>query len=130
MQDSADKDISLITIANEKELVKYDLDRLSEELTGKPAERLFPIYLVFHLGKLRGFFQAPTQTVVYPAIHPDGIGPKEYQKIVKSLVTEVKRATGNPIFMLCNRATELGDECLLSFRLKRAPEHAYIYHEE
>lgn len=133
MQDSVnppDQDISLVTISNEKELQKYDLDRLSEELTGKPVSRMFPIYLVFHKGLLRGFFQAPVQTCVYPAIHPEGMGPKEYSKIVSSLVREVKRATGNPIFMLCNRALDLGEDCLLSFGLKRAEEHAYIYHEE
>jgi hypothetical protein len=130
MQDLADPDISLLTISTEKELVKYDLDRLSEELTGKPIQRLFPIYMVFHKGLLRGFFQAPVRTVVYPAIHPDTCGPKEYSKIVKSLAIEIKRATGNPIFMLCTRANELGDDTLYGFGLKRSEEQAFEYCEE
>jgi hypothetical protein len=106
------------------------MDRLSEHLTGKPISRVFPIYLVFHQGKLRGFFQATVQTVIYPAIHPETMGPKEYVKIMKSLISEIKRATGNPIFMVCSRADSLGETTLKKLRVKKAEESAYVYDED
>ena len=130
MKESIDTEISLLTINTEKELLKWDLDRLAQELTGKPALRLFPIYLVFYKGKLKGYFQAPVQTVVYPAIHPDNFQPQEYRKIVSSLAREIKRTVGNPLFLLCERALHLGDETLLTLGLKRSTNNAYVYYAE
>jgi hypothetical protein len=131
MQDSPDKTgISLVCCNNEKDLLRHDVDRLGQELTGKLVDRVFPTYLIFYNGKLRGYFQAVQQVVIYPALHPDKINPREFLKISKSLITEVKRMTGNPIFMLCDYAERLGSKNLARVRLKRAEETAYIYDEE
>jgi hypothetical protein len=131
MQDSPDKTgISLVTCNNEKDLLRWEVDRLGKELTGKLVDRVFPTYLIFFEGKLRGYFQAVQQTVIYPALHPDKISPREFLKISKSLATEIKRMTGNPIFMLCDYAEKLGAKNLRRIRLKRAEEAAYIYDEE
>jgi hypothetical protein len=131
MQDSPDKTgISIVCCNNEKDLLRYNVDHLGQELTGKLVDRVFPTYLIFYDGKLRGYFQAVQQTVIYPALHPDKISPREFLKISKSLITEVKRMTGNPIFMLCDYAERLGEKNLRRVRLKRAEETAYIYDEE
>jgi hypothetical protein len=130
MPDSPDKsEISLVCCQNEKDLLQWETDRLARELTGKELPRIFPTYLIFYHGKLRGFFQAAQQTVIYPGLHPDKISPREFLKISKSLVTEVKRMTGNPIFMLCDYAESLGPKNLARVRLKKAEETAYVYYE-
>jgi hypothetical protein len=129
MNEAENKDISIVRIENEKEIQRYNLDQLAVEMTGKPTQRLFPIYLVFHHGRCRGYFQAPVQTIIYPTIHPELLHLKEYQELVSSLVTEMKRMTGNPIFLLCDRAEKLGDKLLKTFRLKRTTETAYEYDE-
>ena len=131
MQDSPDKTgISLVCCQNEKDLLAYGADRIAQELVGKDLPRVFPTFLIFYHGRLRGFFQARQQTVLYSGLHPDKISPREFLKISRSLITEVKRMTGNPIFMLCNYADKFGPKNLSRVRLKRAEETAYIYDEE
>lgn len=120
----------MVRVENEKELRRYNVDAMAQSLFGEPAERYYPIYLVFHHGRLVGYFHAVQQLVVYPALHPELMSPREFIKIVRSLATEFKRMTANPLFMLCGKALELGDKHMLKVRLKRAPETAYIYTEE
>jgi hypothetical protein len=122
--------MGLIRVDNERQLLEFGIDRISQEIWGGPVERHFPIYLVFHKGHLCGFFQAIQQTIIYPAIHPEMMHAREFVKVVKSLVTEMKRHVGNPIFMLCQKATEIGPKGMRMVRLKKAPEEAYIYTEE
>jgi hypothetical protein len=130
-QSSPDKsDMSLVRCSNEGDLFKFNADGLSRRLWNRDMPRQFPIYLVFHKGRICGFFQALEQTVVYPAMHPEEMSPREFLKVVKSLVTEMKRHVGNPLFMLCEKAEALGEKNLRRIRLKRAPENAYIYDEE
>jgi hypothetical protein len=128
MQDSAD--ISLVRIDNERELVKNGVDELSKEIWGKPAPRRFPIYLVYRERHCVGFFQALQQTCIYPALHPQFMPIREFISMVKSLATETKRMTGDPLFMLCNKAEELGDAKMKLMRLQKAQETAYVYTEE
>lgn len=123
-------DISLISIKNEKDIATFGVDALSRQLWDKPVPRQYPIYLVFHHGKPVGFFLASQKTVIYPALHPEFMTTKEFIKINRSLVTEMKRMTGDPIFMLCEKAEKLGNKTLSAIRLKLAPEHAFIYSEE
>jgi hypothetical protein len=131
MQDSPDKTgITLVPCQNEKDLLRWDIDKLARELTGKDLERVFPTFLILHHGELRGFFQTVQQLVIYPALHPDKISPREFLKISRSLITEVKRMSGNPIFMLCGVAEQLGTKNMRRVRLKKAEETAYIYDEE
>jgi len=131
MQDLPDKSkISLLRIDDERGLVKYQVDQLSTEIWGQPVSRQFPIYLVFHDGHVCGFFQALQQTIIYPAIHPEQMKAREFVKVVKSLVSEMKRHAGNPIFMLCDKATEIGEKGMQLVRLKKAKETAYVYSEE
>jgi hypothetical protein len=131
MQDSPDKTgIALVCCNNEKDLQRWDIDKLARELTGKDLERFFPIFLILHHGQLRGFFQTVQQLVIYPALHPDKMSPREFLKISRSLITEVKRMSGNPIYMLCGIAEKLGVKNMRRVRLKKAPETAYIYDEE
>ena len=131
MQDSPDKKgISLVRCDCERDIIRWDLDALAASMGNKTVERLYPIYVVFHHGQIRGYFHAIPQLVIYPAIHPDKISPREFIKIVKSLSTEMKRMVGNPIFMLCGYADKLGPKNMRRIRLKKAPETAYIYDEE
>lgn len=130
MEDLPDQDISLIEVRNEKDLERYNVDGLATELTGKPVQRIFPIFIVFHRGEVKGYFQAIQQTCIYPAIHPEVMGAKEYIKIMSSLITEIKRAVGNPIFMVCNRADKMSAAALKMMRVKKAEENAYVYSEE
>jgi hypothetical protein len=123
-------DISLKRLNNEKDLVAWAADDLSKEICGQPVERQFPVYIVFYKGKSVGFFQTIQQMVVYPALHPDRISPRQFLKITRSLVTEFKRMTGNPIFMLCKKDAEFGEKNMKRIRLKRCPENAYMYDEE
>jgi hypothetical protein len=129
MNSTPDKsDISLIVVNNEKELQRYNVDAISLSLGG-PLMRMYPIYLVFYKGTLRGYFQALQQTCVYTTLHPELMNAREYLKITRSLITEIKRAAGNPIFMLCDRALTTGSRVLKHVRLKKAPETAFIYDE-
>jgi hypothetical protein len=133
MQDSPkdpDKSgINLVCCNNEKDLARYNVDKIAHELFGKDVPRMFPIYLVFYHGKLRGYLQMIQQLVVYPALHPDKMSPKELIRISRSLTTEIKRMSGNPIFMLCQKS-ELFKSHTKTVRLKKAEEVAYIYDEE
>jgi hypothetical protein len=130
MSDPDKSNISIITIHTEKDILRYGLDELSIQLCGEPAQRIFPIYVCFHHGKCRGFFIAPQRCVVEPTIHPEMRHLKEYQELVSSLVTEVKKMTGNPIFLLCARAEKLGEKLMRSFRLKKCASQAYEYCNE
>jgi len=131
MQDSPDKTgITLVPCNNEKDLQRWDIDKLARELTGKDLQRVFPVFLILHEGELRGYFQTVQQLVIYPALHPDKMSPREFLKISRSLVTEVKRMSGNPIYMLCGIAEKLGAKNMRRVRLKKAEETAYIYDEE
>lgn len=122
--------MSLLRCENERDLERYNADQLSRDLWNRDMPRRFPIYLVFYDGRIVGFFQAIQQTVVYPALHPDRMSPRVFLKVVKSLVTEMKRHVGDPIFMLCDKAEALGPKNLRRVRLKRAPENAHVYDEE
>jgi hypothetical protein len=134
MQDSADtpdkSHISLIRIDNEKQIRQWEIDKIAHELWGGPVSRHYPIYLVMLRGKLVGFFQAIQQTCVYPGIDPEMMSAREFVKVVKSLTTEMKRHVGNPLFLLCKKAEELGERKMKMVRLKKAQETAYIYTEE
>src|ERR1700756_3443975 len=131
MQDSPNKTgISLIRVDNEKELRRYNVDELGCAIHGRKADRRYPIDLVFYHGKLRGYFHAIQQLVIYPALHPELSKPREFIRIIRSLATEMKRMTGDPLFLLCHKAEELGAKHMKLMRLKRAQENAYIYTEE
>jgi hypothetical protein len=131
MQDLPDKSgISLVRIDNEREMRKWNVDQLSQELWGGECPRQYPVYLVFHEGNPVGYFLTIQQMVVYPALHPERISPREFMKITRSLVSEFKRMVGNPIFMMCKRDREFGEKNFRRIRLKRAEETAYIYDEE
>ena len=122
--------ISLVRCDNEKALARYNVDKLAHEMIGKDLPRMYPIYLVFYHGALRGYLQMVQQLVVYPALHPDKMKPREFLKITRSLITEFKRMTGNPLYMLCDYAEKLGPKNMKRIRLKKAQEVAYIYDEE
>ena len=94
-------EISIVRISSERELIEHDLDTISQAINGKDAERLFPIYMVYYREEFRGYFHAIPQTVIYPAIHKEFMKAHEYVHIVKSLVNEMTRMVGNPLFMLC-----------------------------
>lgn len=131
MQDSAkESGISIVRINSERELIEHKLDEAALEITGETAERLFPIYMVFYHEIFRGYFHAIPQTVIYPAIHKEFMKAHEYIHIVKSLVTEMTRMVGNPLFMLCPRASELGPELLAKMALRQTPEIAHMYKPE
>lgn len=121
--------ISLVHIKNEKELLKYNIDQLAQTLFKDDAERRFPIYLVFNKGKVRGYFHAVEQTVIYAAIHPELMSPHEFVEVSRSLITEVKRSTGNPIFMLCDKGPRASQRLLKLVRLQKAKETAFIYRD-
>ena len=129
MYDLPDKShISLVTIRNEKELQRYNVDAIARDLGGE-LDRMYPIYLVFYKGTLRGYLQAIPQTFIYTTLHPELMNAREYLKITRSLITEIKRMCGNPIFMLCDRALNSGARVLKHVRLKRATETAFVYDE-
>jgi hypothetical protein len=131
MQDLPDKNhMSLIRIDNEKAIARFGIDKIAQELWGEPVSRQFPIYLVLHKGHVCGFFQAIQQTCIYPALHPEMMTPREFIKVVKSLVTEMKRHAGNPLFLLCKKAEEIGERGMRMVRLQKAKETAYVYSEE
>lgn len=131
MQDSPDKSgISLILVRNEKELQRYNVDIIARDLWGGDVPRMYPIYLVFYHGTLRGYFQAVQRVCIYTTLHPELMNIREYLKITRSLITEIKRSCGNPIFMLCDRALRGGKRVPKHVRLKRAPETAFEYDEE
>jgi hypothetical protein len=131
MQDLPDKShMGLIRIDTERQILEFGVDQIAHDLWGGPVDRQYPIYLVLHKGHVCGFFQAVQQTVIYPALHPEMMNAREFVKVVKSLVTEMKRHVGNPIFMLCKKATEIGPKGMRMVRLKKAPEEAYLYTEE
>lgn len=130
-QDLPDKTgISLVRINNEREMLKWQVDVLSHQLWGDDCPRHFPVYVVFYQGQPVGYFLTIQQMVVYPALHPELISPREFLKITRSLVTEFKRMTGNPLFMLCKKDVEFGAKNMRRIRLKKADENAYIYDEE
>ena|SRR5215469_9705246 len=131
MQDSVKESrISLIRVNNEKELRRYNVDELAREVHGCQAERRYPIYLIFYKGKLRGYIHAVQQLVVYPALHPELSKPREFIRVVRSLAIEMKRMAGDPLFLLCHKAEELGEKHMKLMRLKRAHENAYVYTED
>jgi hypothetical protein len=129
-KDPDKRGISLVRCETEKDLLQWDVDGLARSMGNKSVERLFPIYLIFLNGRLRGYFHAVQQLVVYPALHPDKMSPREFIKLARSLITEFKRMSGNPIFMCCDYAEKLGERNMHRIRLKKAPETAYIYDEE
>ena len=129
-KEETDQDISLVTIETEKDIQRYDLDRLAQELTGKPLERFYPIYLVFHHGRLRGFFQSQLRACIYPAIHAELMHAEEYRKIMSSLIREIKRATGNPLFLVCERAEKFSQASLTAFGVRKSSDIAYECCEE
>jgi len=122
--------MSLLKVENERQIAEFGIDRIARELWGGPVSRQFPIYLVTHHGRPVGFFQAIQQTVVYPALHPEMMSPREFVKVSRSLATEIKRHVGNPIFLLCKKATEIGEKGMAMIRLRKMKEEAYEYFEE
>lgn len=124
------REISVVCCENEKDLLRYPVDQLAQDIIGEDVPRTFPVYLFFYHGTLRGWANVRLQHVVYPCIHPDKIPPLEFAKLTRSLVTEFKRHTGDPIFMLCDYARKIGPKHMRRLRLKQADETAYIYTEE
>lgn len=119
--------MALVTIKSEKELLAHNLDQVAIEMFGREVERHYPIYLVFHKGRFAGYFHTIQQQCVYPAIHPEYMRSHDYVHVVRSLVTEFKKMTGNPVFMLCDKAEELGEKLMGAMRLKKMDEVAYQY---
>jgi hypothetical protein len=131
MPDSVDNSgISLIRIENEKAMRKWKVDSLSRDLWGGECPRQYPVYLVFYQGTAVGYFLSVPQLVVYPALHPDKMSPRQFLHIVRSLVTEFKRMTGEPLFMLCKKDVAFGPKNMRRIRLKKAAETAYVYDDE
>ena len=122
--------MALIKIENERQIAEFGIDQIAHELWGGPVSRQFPIYLVLLRGRAVGFFQAIQQTCVYPAIHPEGLSSRDFIKVTRSLVTEMKRHVGNPVFLLCRKAEELGERRMKLLRLEKMKESAYQYYEE
>jgi hypothetical protein len=56
--------------------------------------------------------------------------PKDFVQIVRDLAIEAKRQYGDPIFLLCELAEQLGTEHMKTLRLKKMPETAYAYSGE
>jgi hypothetical protein len=119
--------ISVIKVNNEKELLKYRVDEMAQKLFGEDAERRFPIFLIFNKGQPKGYFHAVEQTVIYAALHPEMMSPHEFVEVSRSLITEVKRMTGNPIYMLCDKGPRASERLRRAVRLKQAKETAFIY---
>ena len=120
--------ISLIRVNNEKELARYNVDELAHEIHHHDVPRSFPLYLVYYQGRIRAYIQMIEQIVVYPAFNPKLMEPRDFLRVVADLVTECKRLYGNPLFMLCEIAEELGEKHMASLRLKKAGETAYVYY--
>jgi hypothetical protein len=129
MQDlhNAHDQISLIRVNNEKELRRYNVDALACTVHGCDAERRFPLFLVYYHGRIRAYIQMIEQVVVYPAFDPKLMEPRDFLQVVADLATECKRNYGNPLFMLCDVAEQLGEKHMASLRLKKADETAYVY---
>jgi hypothetical protein len=122
--------MGLIRIENERQILEFGVDDISRQIWGGDVSRQFPIYLVFHKGHLCGFFQLLQQACVYPALHPEFMSPREFIKVTRSLVTEGKRAFGDILFLLCPKATQIGEKGMRLIRLKKATETAFIYDED
>jgi hypothetical protein len=119
--------MSLIRVNNEKELRRYNVDELAHDIHAHAADRMFPLFLVYYRGRIRGYFQIVEQVVVYPAFNPELMEPHDFMRVVRDLVIEGKRNFGNPLFMLCDVAEKLGTKHMASLRLKKAEETAYVY---
>jgi hypothetical protein len=130
LKEAKESGISLVQVNNEKEMLQFNVDGLAQQLFKENAQRVFPTFLIFDHGKLCGYFQATQRAVIVPALHPDTLTPHRFVTISRTLVTEVKRLCGNPLFLLCDKAGELGEERLKMIRLKKAKETAYVYSEE
>lgn len=122
--------ISLVCCSNEKDLARYNVDKIAHEIWGGHIPRHYPIFLVFYKGTLRGYVQAVPQVCIYTTLHPELMNIREYLKITRSLIAEIKRSYGNPVFMLCDRALNSGARVLKHVRLKKAPETAFIYDDQ
>jgi hypothetical protein len=120
--------ISLIRVNNEKELRRYNVDDLARDIHEMGAPRIFPLFLVYYRGRIRAYIQMIEQVVVYPAFNPKLMEPRDFMQVVADLATECKRNYGNPIFMLCDIAKQLGEKHMASLRLKKADETAYVYY--
>lgn len=124
------RQISVICCENERDLRRYPIDSIAQDIIGSDVPRTFPVYLFFYDGVLRGWANVRQQLIVYPCIHPDKIPPREFFKLTRSLVTEFKRYAGDPIFLLCDYARKLGEKHMRQLRLKKMAEEAYQYCEE
>jgi hypothetical protein len=120
--------ISLIRINNEKELRRYNVDELARDIHALDAPRTFPLFLVYYHGRIRAYIQMVEQVVVYPAFNPKLMEARDFMRLVGDLATECKRNYGNPLFMLCEIAEQLGEKHMASLRLKKADETAYVYY--
>lgn len=123
-------DISLVRCENERAIERYNLDRLAHKVIGQPVMRAFPVYVVFYHGRLIGYFHALQKTVIHPAFDLDAVSSGEILKIVKSLVTEMKRHAGDPLFVLCKGVQEFREEKLHLVRLKKSEDSLWLYDEE
>jgi hypothetical protein len=119
--------MSLIRVNNEKELHRYNVDELAKDIHACGVDRMFPLFLVYYRGQIRGYFQIVEQVVVYPAFSPDLMDARDFVRIVGDLAIQCRRLYGNPIFMLCDIAEQLGPRHMAALRLKKAPETAYTY---
>ena len=122
--------MSLLRIDNERQIEQFGIDQIARELWGGPVSRQYPVYVVFYKGCVVGFFQALQLTCIFPALHPEKMKPREFIKVTKSLVTEMKRHVGFPVFLLCKKATEIGPRGMRLMRLKKAAEEYYVYDED
>jgi hypothetical protein len=122
--------MSLVPIENEKQMRIWNVDSLAHSLWGKDVPRQYPVYVVFYYGRPVGFFVTVQKTCVYPALHPETMSTRAFIKIVRSLVTECKRMTGDPVFFLCDKAEKMSEKHMKMLRLKRAKEQAFEYCEE
>jgi hypothetical protein len=120
--------ISLIRVNNEKELRRYNVDNLAREIHEHDAPRTFPLFLVYYRGRIRAYIQMIEQVVIYPAFDPKLMEPRDFMRVVADLATECKRQYGNPLFMLCEIAEQLGEKHMASLRLKKADETAFFYY--
>jgi hypothetical protein len=121
--------ISLIRVNNEKELRRYNVDNIAREIHEHDVLRTFPLFLVYYRGRIRAYIQMIEQVVVYPAFDPKLMEPRDFMRVVADLATECKRNYGNPIFMLCEIAEQLGEKHMASLRLKKADETAFVYYD-
>jgi hypothetical protein len=122
--------INLIRIQNEREIERFNLDELAQKVIGKPVQRDFPIYLVLFRGRLAGYFHAVQKTVIHPAFDLEAMHAGDILKIARSLATELKRHTGDPLFVICKQVEKFREGKLHCIRLKKAEETLYYYDEE